>query len=122
MIRCSIDILRKIDNICLIMLLLLCSCECSSIKVGKTYAMDDISKSFGIPSYVDTIVLKPKMSRRLYEYQNGLFKFIPDKDSVLVIEQTFQEQNRCTVLWLIKRNNGMEIIDMIDWNPNKVQF
>lgn len=84
--------------------------------------MDDISKSFGIPSYVDTIVLKPKMSRRLYEYQNGLFKFIPDKDSVLVIEQTFQEQNRCTVLWLIKRNNGMEIIDMIDWNPNKVQF
>lgn len=96
------------------------SCSHDKIKVSSEYFMDDIIHTHGNPSRVDTIILKEGSS--LYEYQGGLYKFIPSNDSLEVIEHVYIKGNISLVLWLLPNGNKVKILDMLEWDRTKIQY
>ncbi len=75
---------------------------------------------YGTPS-ISTIVLKKDVS--LYEYQGGLVEYIPQKDSLSITQYYFVKDNINIVIWGILLENGkIKILDILEWDKNKIQF
>ena len=68
----------------------LLGCSHKKVEIGEVYSDVDLINEFGNPTTVDTIVLKKGVS--LYEFQGGLDKYIPQKDSLCINIYLIAEQ------------------------------
>lgn len=99
---------------------LLLGCTLHEIKVHEEYDIKDIMNRYGTPS-ISTIILKKDVS--LYEYQGGLVEYIPQKDSLSITQYYFVRDNINIVIWGIPLENGkIKILDILEWDKNKIQF
>ena len=116
-------------TILLVVLLLLFSCTAQKFKEGneyfkaeEVYEEREILKKYGTP-VVSMIILKEGSETQLYEYQNGLVKYIPAKDSLYVKQYSFHRGNIHVVIWGIpKGNDKIKILDALEWDEKEVQF
>ena len=60
------------------------------------------------------ITLKPNMSIDLYEYQNGLYQFIPETDSLIVYEQIYNNGHHKKIIWLTEYGEKKKVLDVLD--------
>lgn len=56
----------------------------------------ELNKDFGKPEGSTTIMLKKGIS--LYEYQSDLYNYIPDNDSLAVVQSTYRKGSFLTVI------------------------
>ena len=71
------------------LMLMLVNCGNDDIRVNEFYTDEEMKARLGEPDSEKMITLKPNMSIDLYEYQNGLYQFIPETDSLIVVEQIY---------------------------------
>ena len=89
---------------------------------GKS-TMKEVVSTYGYPDYTDTILLSHDSS--LYEYQSGLYNFMPSKGSYKkIVVLTFKKHNNHIMkIWYEPADDKtINILDNLEWNPDKVQF
>lgn len=98
------------------------SCKTNGVEINGVYSDEEIKSKLGAPEYERMIVLKPDTSVNLYEYQSGLYQFIPEKDSLIVYEQGYKNGDNKRILWLTVYENKKRVLDILEYNPLKTQF
>lgn len=107
---------------------------CNILMIGFTYwitpqqkntssikTQNELLKEFGEPTYVDTIFLKKDI--RLYEFQGGLYKFIPENDSMTVIQNCYKGSCITTEIWYVPLgSDSIRVIDNLSWNHIFIQY
>ena len=106
----------------LILLSLFIGCKNNGVEINGVYSDEELKSRLGSPEYEKMIVLKPDTSINLYEYQSGLYQFIPDKDSLIVLEQGYKNGSKKKILWLTGYENKKRVLDILEYNPLKTQF
>ena len=106
----------------LILLSLFIGCKNNGVEINGVYSDEELKNRLGAPEYEKMIVLKPDTSINLYEYQNGLYQFIPEKDSLIVLEQGYKTESNKKILWLTGYENKKRVLDILEYNPLKTQF
>lgn len=98
------------------------SCNNNVIEINGIYSDEYLKSRLGTHEYERVIVLKPDTSISLYEYQNGLYQFIPDKDSLIVFEQGYKNGYQKRILWLIEHEKKKKVLDILEYNTLKTHF
>ena len=81
-------------SISILLICLVVSCNSSSIDVkNKNY--NDLIKELGYPKNECKVKLYKKVS--LYEYQNELYNFVPNSDTVVITESVWQLSKKLVV-------------------------
>lgn len=89
--------------------------------ISSIHTKDELLKKFGNPTSEDTIILKHGIN--LYEFQGGLYKFIPKNDSLTVIESIYEKGFITTALWYEPLDSdSIRIIDNLTWNHVFTQY
>ena len=94
---------------------MLLGCSHKKVEIGEVYSDVDLINEFGNPTTVDTIVLKKGVS--LYEFQGGLDKYIPQKDSLCIIQYIFN-----LFVWAIGTEKNKRIIDFLKWDKKERNY
>ena len=94
------------------LMLMFVSCGSNGVKVNELYTDEEIKARLGEPDNEKIIILKPDMSIDLYEYQSELYRFIPETDSLIVIEQ----------IWLTEYGKKKKVLDVLDYNTLTTHF
>lgn len=83
--------------------------------------LHELNKDFGTPEGSSIIMLKRGIS--LYEFQGELYKFIPENDSLPIIQNTYRKGRILTVIWYKEKpNDSIEIISRLSWDEDYIQF
>lgn len=98
------------------------SCNNNVIEINGVYSDEDIENRMGNPDFVRVIVLKPDSSLSLYEYQNGLYQFIPNKDSLIVFEQIYKTGFKKKIIWLTEYEKKKRVLDILEYDTLKTHF
>ena len=106
---------------CFLMLMLV-SCGNNGVKVNELYTDEEIKARLGEPDYEKIIILKPDMSIDLYEYQSELYRFIPETDSLIVIEQIYKNGQYETIIWLTAYGQKKKVLYVLAYNTKTTQF
>lgn len=106
----------------LMLVSLFISCKNNGVEINGVYSDEELKNRLGAPEYEKMIVLKPDTSINLYEYQNGLYYFIPEKDSLIVFEQGYKNGSNKKILWLTGYENKKRVLDILEYNPLKTHF
>ena len=106
---------------CFLMLMLV-SCGNNGVKVNELYTDEEIKARLGEPDYEKIIILKPDMSIDLYEYQSELYRFIPETDSLIVIEQIYKNGQYETIIWLTAYGQKKKFLVVLAYNTKTTQF
>ena len=101
------------------LMLMLVSC---GIRVNEFYTDEEIKARLGEPDSEKMITLKPEMSIDLYEYQNGLYQFIPETDSLIVYEQIYNNGHHKKIIWLTEYGEKKKVLDVLDYNTKTTHF
>ncbi|MBR4828736.1 MAG: hypothetical protein IKZ92_02920 [Muribaculaceae bacterium] len=115
----------RYKNILLWLLMLLSlffSCKNNGVEINGVYSDEELKDRLGAPEYEKMIVLKPDTFINLYEYQSGLYQFMPEKDSLIVLEQGYKNGSNKKILWLTGYENKKRVLDILEYNPQKIQF
>ncbi|MBR4590881.1 MAG: hypothetical protein IKO36_09525 [Bacteroidaceae bacterium] len=99
---------------------MLLGCSHKKVEIGEVYSDVDLINEFGNPTTVDTIVLKKGVS--LYEFQGGLDKYIPQKDSLCIIQYIFNSGTTTTAIWAIGTEKNKRIIDFLKWDKKERNY
>ena len=101
---------------------MLVSCGSDDIRVNEFYTDEEIKAGLGEPDSEKMITLKPEMSIDLYEYQNGLYQFIPETDSLIVYEQIYNNGHHKKIIWLTEYGEKNKVLDVLDYNTKTTHF
>ena len=101
---------------------MLVSCGNNGVKVNELYTDEDIKARLGEPDFEKMIILKPDMSIDLYEYQSELYRFIPETDSLIVIEQIYKNGQYNKIIWLTEYGKKKKVLDVLDYNTLTTHF
>ena len=104
------------------LMLMLVSCGNNGVKVNELYTDEEIKARLGAPDSEKMITLKPNMSIDLYEYQNGLYQFIPETDSLIVYEQIYNNGHHKKIIWLTEYGEKKKVLDVLDYNTKTTHF
>ena len=104
------------------LMLMLVSCGSDDIRVNEFYTDEEIKARLGEPDSEKMITLKPEMSIDLYEYQNGLYQFIPETDSLIVYEQIYNNGHHKKIIWLTEYGEKKKVLDVLDYNTKTTHF
>lgn len=104
------------------LMLMLVNCGNDDIRVNEFYTDEEIKARLGEPDSEKMITLKPNMSIDLYEYQNGLYQFIPETDSLIVIEQIYKNGQYKKIIWLTEYGKKKRVMDVLDYNSLTTHF
>ena len=104
------------------LMLMLVSCGSDDIRVNEFYTEEEIKARLGEPDSEKMITLKPNMSIDLYEYQNGLYQFIPETDSLIVYEQIYNNGHHKKIIWLTEYGEKKKVLDVLDYNTKTTHF
>ena len=104
------------------LMLMLVSCGNNGVKVNELYTDEEIKARLGAPDNEKMITLKPNMSIDLYEYQNGLYQFIPETDSLIVFEQIYNNGHHKKIIWLTEYGEKKKVLDVLDYNTKTTHF
>ena len=96
------------------LMLMLVSCGSDDIRINELYTDEEIKARLGEPVNEKMITLKPNMSIDLYEYQNGLYQFIPETDSLIVYEQIYNNGHHKKIIWLTEYGEKKKVLDVLD--------
>ena len=105
-----------------VLILMLISCGNSDVRVNELYTDDEIKARLGEPDNEKMIILKPNMSIDLYEYQSELYRFIPETDSLIVIEQIYKNGQYKKIIWLTAYGKKKKVLDVLYYNTKTTQF
>jgi len=97
--------------------------RCSSSKqdANSIHNQEALRVEYGVPDTSNEIILKKDIS--LYEYQGGLYKFIPEVDSLIIVENIYHKGNITTAVWYIPLcEDSIKVLDHLSWNNKKIQF
>ena len=94
------------------LMLMLVSCGSDDIRINELYTDEEIKARLGEPVNEKMITLKPNMSIDLYEYQNGLYQFIPETDSLIVVEQIYNNGHYKKIIWLTEYGEKKKVLDV----------
>ena len=103
-------------------MLMFVSCGSNGVKVNELYTDEEIKARLGAPDNEKMITLKPNMSIDLYEYQNGLYQFIPETDSLIVFEQIYNIGHHKKIIWLTEYGEKKRVMDVLDYNSLTTHF
>lgn len=106
----------------LVLVSLFIGCKSDGVEINGIYSDEELKDKLGVPEYEKKIVLKPDTSLNLYEYQNGLYQFMPDKDSLIVLEQGYKNGSKKKIFWLIEYEQKKKVLDVLDYNTKTTQF
>ena len=106
----------------LVLASLFIGCKNNDVKINGVYSDEELKNWLGAPEYEKMIVLKTDTSINLYEYQNGLYQFIPDKDSLIVLEQGYKNGSKKKILWLTEYEQKKKVLDVLDYNTKTTHF
>ena len=98
------------------LMLMFVSCGSNGVKVNELYTDEEIKARLGEPDNEKIIILKPDMSIDLYEYQSELYRFIPETDSLIVIEQIYKNGQYKKIIWLTEYGKKKKVLDVLDYN------
>ena len=104
------------------LMLMFVSCGSYGVKVNEFYTDEEIKARLGEPDSEKMITLKPNMSIDLYEYQNGLYQFIPETDSLIVVEQIYNNGHYKKIIWLTEYGEKKKVLDVLDYNSLTTHF
>ena len=104
------------------LMLMFVSCGSNGVKVNELYTDEEIKARLGEPVNEKMITLKPNMSIDLYEYQNGLYQFIPETDSLIVFEQIYNNGHHKKIIWLTEYGEKKKVLDVLDYNTKTTHF
>ena len=104
-----------------LMLMFVC-CGSNGVKVNELYTDEEIKARLGEPDNEKIIILKPDMSIDLYEYQSELYRFIPETDSLIVIEQIYKNGQYKKIIWLTEYGKKKKVLDVLDYNTLTTHF
>ena len=104
------------------LMLMFVSCGSNGVKVNELYTDEEIKARLGAPDNEKMITLKPNMSIDLYEYQNGLYQFIPETDSLIVVEQIYNNGHYKKIIWLTEYGEKKKVLDVLDYNTKTTHF
>jgi len=104
------------------LMLMFVSCGNDDIRVNELYTDEEIKASLGEPDNEKIIILKPDMSIDLYEYQSELYRFIPETDSLIVIEQIYKNGQYKKIIWLTEYGKKKKVLDVLDYNTLTTHF
>ena len=104
------------------LMLMFVSCGSNGVKVNELYTDEEIKARLGEPVNEKMITLKPNMSIDLYEYQNGLYQFIPETDSLIVVEQIYNNGHYKKIIWLTEYGEKKKVLDVLDYNSLTTHF
>lgn len=104
------------------LMLMLVNCGNDDIRVNEFYTDEEIKARLGEPDSEKMITLKPNMSIDLYEYQNGLYQFIPETDSLIVVEQIYNNGHYKKIIWLTEYGEKKRVMDVLDYNSQTTHF
>ena len=104
------------------LMLMFVSCGSNGVKVNELYTDEEIKARLGAPDNEKMITLKPNMSIDLYEYQNGLYQFIPETDSLIVYEQIYNNGHHKKIIWLTEYGEKKKVLDVLDYNTKTTHF
>ena len=104
------------------LMLMLVNCGNDDIRVNEFYTDEEIKARLGEPDSEKMITLKPNMSIDLYEYQNGLYQFIPETDSLIVVEQIYNNGHYKKIIWLTEYGEKKKVLDVLDYNTKTTHF
>ena len=99
------------------LMLMFVSCGSNGVKVNELYTDEEIKARLGEPVNEKMITLKPNMSIDLYEYQNGLYQFIPE-----VVEQIYNNGHYKKIIWLTEYGEKKKVLDVLDYNSLTTHF
>lgn len=90
------------------------SCQTSSEKCSVDFekSFKSVLRSKGKPSQEKQVNIYDGM--RLYEYQNSLYKFIPNKDTIIIDESVWLCDESKLIIWHIKDS----IVDFLHINES----
>ena len=92
-----------------------------STDIPDVKTLHELNKDFGKPEGSTIIMLKKGIS--LYEYQSDLYNYIPDNDSLAVVQNTYRKGRILTVIWYKEKpNDSIEIISRLSWDEDYIQF
>lgn len=101
---------------------MLVSCGNDDIMVNELYTDEEIKARLGEPDNEKLITLKPDMSIDLYEYQNELYRFIPETDSLIAFEQIYNIGHHKKIIWLTEYGEKKRVMDVLDYNSLTTHF
>lgn len=104
------------------LMLMLVSCGNDDIMVNELYTDEEIKARLGEPDNEKLITLKPDMSIDLYEYQNELYRFIPETDSLIAFEQIYNIGHHKKIIWLTEYGEKKRVMDVLDYNSLTTHF
>ena len=104
------------------LMLMFVSCGSNGVKVNELYTDEEIKARLGEPDNEKLIILKPDMSIDLYEYQSELYRFIPETDSLIVIEQIYKNGQYKKIIWLTEYGKKKKVLDVLDYNTLTTHF
>lgn len=104
------------------LMLMFVSCGNDDIMVNELYTDEEIKARLGEPDNEKLVTLKPDMSIDLYEYQNELYRFIPETDSLIVIEQIYKNGQYKIIIWLTEYGKKKKVLDVLDYNTLTTHF
>lgn len=104
------------------LMLMFVSCGSNGVKVNELYTDEEIKARLGAPDNEKMITLKPNMLIDLYEYQNGLYQFIPETDSLIVVEQIYNNGHYKKIIWLTEYGEKKKVLDVLDYNTKTTHF
>ena len=111
---------NTIHNIIFVILIdVFWGCSHKKVEIGGVYSDVDLINEYDNPTSVDTIILKEGVL--LYEFQGGLSKYIPPKDSLCVVQYIFNSGTTTTAIWAIGTENK-RIIDILEWDKMEKQY
>lgn len=89
---------------------------------NRMRSQQDLHAEFGYPTSNSEIILKNGIS--LYEFQGGLYKFIPeDDDSLIVVQNIYKKGDMSAAVWYVPLSeDSIKILDVLIWNHKWVQF
>ena len=115
------DIKNTIHNITFVILIdIFLGCSHKKVEIGGVYSDVDLINEYDNPTFVDTITIKKGVL--LYEFQGGLAKYIPPKDSLCVVQYIFNRGTKTTAIWAIGTEKDKRIIDLLEWNKMEKQY
>lgn len=110
----------KVILLCFVVVMM-SQCSSSQHKTDSINTQMDLFNKYGIPNSCNEIILKKNVS--LYEYQGGLYKFIPEKDSISIIENIYCKGHIKTAIWYLPLcEDSIKILDMLSWDSNAINF
>jgi len=88
------------------------SSNCENINLNKVHSYTDLVKIIGKCN--NETIVKVYDGVRLYEYQNNLYKFIKDSDTLFIKESVWDCGKKKLIIWHLKN----KIIDTLKMDSN----